>query len=198
LQPAMNLTKTMPEGTVLRYAINPGMSRFDVQVFATGLLSSFGHDPVISIRGFSGEAKFDANSFEASSLHVVIDAGTLTVDDGINDKDREEIRRLMNQNVLEVSDYPEIEYESLSVTGSAIDNDRFRLALSGNLTLHGITRPQRIAAYVVLDGGTMRASGNFSVRQSEYQIKPVSTMGGALKVKDELKFSFDMVAQRTD
>ena len=42
----------------------------------------------------------------------------------------------------------------------------------------------------------LRASGEFTVRQTDYGIKPVSVAGGALKVKDELKFSFDIVARK--
>ena len=44
----------------------------------------------------------------------------------------------------------------------------------------------------------IRASGEFSLNQSDYGIKPISVAGGTLKVKDELKFSFDMVARKQD
>jgi hypothetical protein len=41
----------------------------------------------------------------------------------------------------------------------------------------------------------LRASGDFILKQSDYGIKPVIVAGGALKLKDELKFSFEMVAR---
>jgi hypothetical protein len=44
-------------------------------------------------------------------------------------------------------------------------------------------------------GSMLRASGDFTLNQSDYQIKSVSVAGGALKVKDQLKFSFAMVAR---
>jgi hypothetical protein len=44
----------------------------------------------------------------------------------------------------------------------------------------------------------LRASGDFSLSQSDYAIKPVSVAGGALKVKDELKFDFEIVARRQE
>jgi hypothetical protein len=44
----------------------------------------------------------------------------------------------------------------------------------------------------------LRASGEFTMRQSDYGIKPISVAGGALKVKDELKFSFEMVARKKE
>ena len=40
------------------------------------------------------------------------------------------------------------------------------------------------------------ADGQFALRQTEYGIKPVSVAGGTIKVKDELKFSFHIVAER--
>ena len=44
----------------------------------------------------------------------------------------------------------------------------------------------------------LRAFGEFAIRQSDYNIKPVSAIGGGLKVKDEVKFSFDIVARRQE
>jgi hypothetical protein len=37
--------------------------------------------------------------------------------------------------------------------------------------------------------------GDFTLRQTNYGIKLVSVAGGALKLKDELKFSLDFTAQ---
>jgi hypothetical protein len=44
----------------------------------------------------------------------------------------------------------------------------------------------------------LRASGDFILRQADYQIKLVSVAGGALKLKDELKFSFEIVARKQE
>ncbi len=68
--------------------------------------------------------------------------------------------------------------------------------LDGELTLHGATRRQLIAARVTLLGSMLRASGEFALKQTDFGIKLVSVAGGALKLKDELKFSFEIVARR--
>ncbi len=47
-------------------------------------------------------------------------------------------------------------------------------------------------------GDMLRASGEFSLLQSDYGIPLVSVAGGALKVKDELKFTFDIVARKQE
>jgi hypothetical protein len=47
-------------------------------------------------------------------------------------------------------------------------------------------------------GTMMRLSGDFTLRQSDYGIKPVSFAAGALKLKDELKFHFELVARQKE
>jgi hypothetical protein len=70
-----------------------------------------------------------------------------------------------------------------------------QLTLSGELTLHGVTRPQIVSARLFLTGDTVRAQGEATVRQSEYGIRLVSAAGGMLKVKEEVKLTFDIVAR---
>jgi hypothetical protein len=49
---------------------------------------------------------------------------------------------------------------------------------------------------VRLKGDTLRAAGEFSIRQSDYEIRPASAAGGTVKLKDELKLSFDVAARK--
>ena len=98
------------KGTAVRYAINPKISRFTVHAFASGVLSAFGHNPRIAIRDFSGEAQFDAEHFEDATLRIAAKAASLEVADDISDKDRREMERQMQQDVLESSQYPDIRY----------------------------------------------------------------------------------------
>jgi hypothetical protein len=55
-----------------------------------------------------------------------------------------------------------------------------------------------IPVRVALLGDMLRASGDFTLSQSDFGIKPVSVAGGALKLKDELKFSFEIVARKQE
>ncbi len=187
-----------PEDTIARYRLDARASRFRAQAFAAGLLAVFGHNPIIAIRDFSGEAVFDPHSLEQSSLQVTINSDSLEVEDDVSANDRNEILQTMRNDVLEVGRYSDIRYESKSVRGRPAGEGRFQIVVSGNLSLHGITRPLDIAASLVVNGDDCRASGEFVVRQSDYKIKPPSAVGGGLKVKDEVKCSFDIVARKTD
>jgi hypothetical protein len=50
----------------------------------------------------------------------------------------------------------------------------------------------------VINGSLLRASGEFSVRQTDYGIAPVTAAAGAIKVKDEVKCTFEIVARKQE
>lgn len=185
-------------GRSAHFVVDARRSRFTVQAFATGILSAMGHNPTIGIRTFSGEVDFDPDTLGASGLKLDIQAASLSVQDDISDKDRREIERMMKGDVLEVAKYPEIRYEASSDSVTKLSDSMFSAALSGTLNFHGVTRNQAVSVRITLMGEMLRASGDFTLKQSDYQIKPVSVAGGALKLKDEVKFSFEMVAHRQE
>jgi polyisoprenoid-binding protein YceI len=182
---------------VVRYRLDAGRSRFTVQAFAEGLFSSFGHNPIIVISGFEGEVEFVPGTLEGGRVRMTVRADSLKVADDVKEKDRLEIERMMRADVLEVSKYPEIVFESTSVTASRIAAGRYRARVIGDLSLHGVTqRNVWISAEVTTGDDRLRAQGEFPLRQTDYKIKPVSVAGGTLKVKNELKFKFDIVARK--
>jgi polyisoprenoid-binding protein YceI len=123
-------------------------------------------------------------------------AASLTVTDDISEKDRREINRKMHQEVLETDSFPNIEYECSRVSGSKITEGQKMVTLNGELTLHGVTRSQRVSARVALNGDMLRATGDFPVRLSDYELRPITAVGGTIKLKDELKLSFDISARK--
>lgn len=179
-----------------RYAIDGRASRFTVRAFATGMLSAMGHDPTIGVRDISGEMKFDPEKLEAGSLWIAIKAASLAVEDDISAKDIREMESLMNQEVLETAKFPEIRYEAPSISVTKLAESLYAGVLEGNLTLHGVSRRLPITARVTMLGNMLRASGEFSLNQTDFGIKLVSVAGGALKLKNELKFSFEIVARK--
>ena len=186
------------KATLLHYFVDPRASRFTVQAFASGILSAMGHNPTIGIRTFTGEVDFNADALQANHLRLSMKANSLSVLDDISDKDRREIERAMNEQVLESSRYPDIVYEVPAATVTRLEGSLYSAVLMGTLSFHGITRSQSVTARIAVFDEILRASGEFNLNQSDYSIKPVSFAGGALKVKDELKFSFEMVARKQE
>jgi polyisoprenoid-binding protein YceI len=179
-----------------KYVINATVSRFTVQAFASGLLSAFGHNPKIAIRDLRGEVTFNPARVETSTMHLVVRADSLSVTDNISDKDRRDIETEMREKVLEVARYPEIVYDASGVSPGPGDSGQSQVTLIGQLTLQGVTRAQKVPASLAVTGNLLQAFGEFSLLQTDYRIKPVSAVGGGLKVKDEVKFTFNIVAQK--
>src|ERR1700674_609253 len=91
--------------------------------------------------------------------------------------------------VLDVQRYPKITFASTSVavkTQTAVTLDAM---VTGQLTLHNVTRSISAPVTVRREGNTLTATGRFSVKQTEYGIKPVS-VGGVVSVKDAVNVIF--------
>jgi polyisoprenoid-binding protein YceI len=187
---------TSSNATTIRYGIDSGVSRVTVRAFASGFLSGFGHNPVISARDLTGTTDLMDGTLDQAIVRASVKADSLSVENDISDKDRREMQRAMNQEVLEAGKFPDISYECSRVSGNVMGEGQFAFVLEGELTLHGVTRSQAISGRAFLTGDLLRASGEFAVRLSEYKIAPVSAVGGGLKLKDELKISFDVVARK--
>lgn len=177
-----------------RYRIDAGQSRFTVRVFVGGLLSSLGHDHTIAARNFSGETQFTYGTVAPASLQMTVRAGSLSVTDKVSSSDREKIEGTMRNEVLEVDKYPEINFRSTNVTANRVDEGVYQVQISGELTLHGVTRGIVINARASFGPNGLRAQGEFSVKHADYNLKRVSVAGGTIKVKEEIKLSFDILA----
>ena len=103
---------------------------------------------------------------------------------------------MMKIEVLETDRFTEIVHASSEVRLEKQKEDLYRASVVGKLSLHGVTSNQEFFSQVALGVDTARAYGNFSLRQSDYNIPIASIAGGTLKLHDELKFSFYVVARR--
>jgi polyisoprenoid-binding protein YceI len=180
-----------------RYVIDTRTSQFTVQAFASGLISAIAHSPKIAIRDWSGTVQMISGSLEGASLKARVKPASLEVLDELPDADRRELHRIMNQEVLETPDFPEIIYDG-TMAAERLKEDLFRLNVRGRLTLHGVTNDQDFVAQASLGVDSARAYGSFTLLQSDYNIRIASIAGGTLKLQDELKFSFYVVARKAD
>jgi polyisoprenoid-binding protein YceI len=195
----VHATRSLLEDATVRYAIDAQGSTFVAQVFAAGLLASFGHDPRIAIRNFHGELSFERTglTIEDARLNITIQADSLEVLDDISAKDKRDIHRKMCEEALETDRFPDIKYECSRVSASGTD-ERYWVALNGELTLHGVTQSVPVSARVVINGDSVRATGEFSVKQNDFEIPPVTAAAGAIKIKNEVKCTFDIVARKQE
>jgi len=184
------------EAGVTTYQVNARASRFTVQAFAEGLFSAFGHNPKLNATDFSGEIRFHPDDLRTAALQFKVKADSLQVVDKISDQDKQEITRMMLDQVLEATRFPEIAFVSKAVVATRIYEGFYRVTIDGQLTLHGVTRDHVIETQLRLLENGLRAEGESRLRQTNHGIKLVSVAAGTLKVKDEVKLSFDIVAGR--
>jgi polyisoprenoid-binding protein YceI len=184
-----------PRMTTAGYDVDPGLSCFTIKAFAQGLLAAFGHNPTIIAPDLSGRVSFIPSAPGSTFVTLTIKTDSLTVVGDVNEHDRREIERAMRDEVLEVGKYPEITFRSTRVTLGEFTGGQARATIDGLLSLHGVTREERLDdVLVVTDGERIKGSGAFTILQSHYQIRPGVFAAGAFRLMDELACAFDIVA----
>ena len=165
--------------------IDTAASTITVRVFKAGVFSALGHDHQIAAAIARGSVDPTGHQVELT----VRSAQMQVRDSGISDKDRSEIQTTMlGPEVLNAEHFPDISFRSTSAesTGST-------WKVSGNLTLHGQTRP--VTVDVKEAGG--HYSGTARLKLTDFDIKPIRLAGGTVRVKDEVRIEFDIQLARS-
>jgi len=180
----------------VHYMMDPKVSQFTVQAFASGLISVVAHSPKIAVRDWRGDVHFTPDSLRDARLSIAAKAASLEVVDELREDDKRQLHRVMHQEVLESSRFPEFTFESSSIDAKKEKESLYRVSVSGKLTLHGISNNQSVLAQVAFGVDSFRAYGEFTILQTDYDIKVASIAGGTLKLQDELKCSFYVIARK--
>ncbi len=168
-------------------------SRFEVKTGKAGLFGFAGHAHVVRARGFTGRVVYHPNAPSESRVEIVVPADSLDV---LAPPDTAEIRKVtqaMRTDVLHVDEYPVISFVSTGVTPTV---DGFQV--QGRLTLAGQTRDVSCNIRAEVGTDTLRATGAFSVKQTDYGIRPYrGGPAGTVRVADRVTFSFEAVGIRS-
>jgi polyisoprenoid-binding protein YceI len=178
------------------YAVDGGASRVSIEVGKAGLLKLAGHEHTVTAEGLSGEVVVDTEAVERSSVHVAFAATALRVTDSEGPADEvPKVQATMSgPKVLDVERFPEIRFSSTAVSGRKGTGQTWEIAVTGDLELHGVRRPLTFPLRVALAPDSLAAEGTVRLRQRDYGIEPVS-VGGVVKVKDELVVTLKIVAR---
>ena len=165
--------------------IDTERSTLTVLVYKSGLFSAFADDHIIRAPIASGSISAAA----PLAVAIAVRSDTLKVlDPKLSADKRADVQtRMLSPEVLDTAQYPEIAFTSTAIEPAAAD----RWTVTGTLTLHGKSRP--ITFPVVRREG--RYHGTATLKQRDFGIEPISIAGGTVKVKDEVKVEFDIVAK---
>ena|SRR5580704_1749922 len=189
---------TTVQDRLVHFAVDTNASLFTVQAFASGIVAVIAHSPKFAIRNFTGEMDFSPETMQNASVKLAIQIGSLEIMDEVRGSERREIERVMFDEVLERNRYPQVEFKSTHVSAVKTAATTYKMNVMGDLSLHGTTRGMRMESQVMAGEDTLKAQGSFSILQSDYGLKIASVAGGTLKLKDELKCAYFIVARRRD
>lgn len=175
--------------------IVPGDSLIAITVRRSGPLARMGHDHVVATRQMEGfvdlvqgrtELRFrlDQLSVDEAALRKEAGLETQPTVDAIDGT-----RRNMYGKVLQAEAFPWVVVRAVLEPGK-------RDMLRADITLHGVMQQYQVPVQLRDEGGTVLASGAFTVKQTDFGIKPFAVFGGALSVKDELELRFAISARR--
>ena len=182
------LLPTLASAEPATYKIDPNHSSvgFSIRHFVSNVPGRF--------RDFSGVIKYDKQNPAASSVEFTVQAASITTDN--NDRDE----HLRSADFFDVQKFPTLTFTSTKVT----PKDANTLDVTGNLTLHGVTREIAIPVQVL---GTMKAprgekagfEASFTLNRKEYGIvwNRVFDFGSTL-LGDEVRISIEIEADRQE
>ena len=179
------------------FALDAGASHVVVHVDKSGLLSFAGHTHEVALPVASGSVMVDSSDLSHSTVHLVFDATSFKVTGrGEPADDVPDVQRTMESAaVLDVSRFPRVTFESHAIEVLGRHGDRVNLRITGDLMLHGVTKPATTEVSATVAAGRLTATGMLKVKQSDFGIEPVTAGAGTVRVKDEVTVEFTLVAR---
>lgn len=167
---------------MLTYRLGPDDGTLSVRTQRTGAAAMAGHNLLIHVTAWEATIALG----DDTSVAVDADGSSLRVQEGsggmqaLQDEDRENIRQTIDDEVLHG--------QTIAFRSTEVKPGGAGLRVDGELTLNGETRPLGFDLALTADG---RLEASAVVKQSDWGMKPYSTLFGALKVVDEVAVSVE-------
>jgi polyisoprenoid-binding protein YceI len=154
---------------------------FSIRHFVTNVSGRF--------RDFDGTIKYDRQNPSASSVELTVKAAS--IDTANNDRDED----LRSKKFFDVQTYPTLTFTSTKV----VAKDASTLEVTGNLTLHGVTREIVLPVAVL---GTLQAprgektgfETTFTIDRKEFGISWNDILDSGPMLGDEVRIHIDIEA----
>jgi polyisoprenoid-binding protein YceI len=178
------------------YELDAGHSRLVIHVSKAGALSSMLHDHAFVPQHWRGEVSFDADALAATHGEVVVDAASLRDEEpALSAADKAKVEeQARGPDVLDAAKYPEVRLEVTSAEpgARAPEGGPTPVTLVGTFHLHGRSAPVRIPLLARWSPEGFEARGQARFRQSDFGIRPLSKLLGAIAVKDDVVVELDV------
>jgi polyisoprenoid-binding protein YceI len=190
------------EGRV--YEVSSEDSLLTLLVFRGGPLAGAGHNHVIASHAMTGTA-WVPEDLGRASFEVRVPVAELTIDEpdlrALEGADfsapvpasaREGTRKnMLGASLLDGARFPEVVLRSQSV-----ERGSEGLLAKVSVEIRGLTRTITVPMRYESRGNEIRVQGQFALKQTDLGLTPFSFLGGALRVEDEMRVKFSIVARR--
>jgi polyisoprenoid-binding protein YceI len=189
------------EGRAFR--VDPAQSILVVRVYRGGPLARAGHNHVIASHDLNGFVYVPDDPLR-STFDIRVPVQTLTVDEdtlraqegadfppNVPEDAREGTRRnMLGASLLNAERYPGIglQSENLQRVGDSV-------VAQVRVIVRNHASSLRVPVSYELRGNVLRVQGDIAVRQTDLGLTPFSLFGGALRVEDEMRVRFRIVAR---
>jgi hypothetical protein len=179
------------------YRLDPASSSVRVLTGSSGALGFLGHDHVIVVPSFSGEARIDTTEVRKFALAIEAPADSLQVIEEDDADTRRKIEKDMKQEVLETPTFPIITLRGLDfhpekhAGGKAAVWGEYRGRLQLQISLHGVVKTFELPIHLEIDRNQLRARGQFAIKHSDFNLNR-KKVAGVVNVAQKLEIEYDV------
>ena len=142
------------------------------------------HDFKSKVTLAKGEAVVNANK-ELQSLVVEIPVRSI--------KSGEKLMDTKTYETFDVDNNPNITFKLIEVNTMHVDGNQVSVALTGNLTMAGVTRKISIKSNgSATKAGVYEFTGSVALKMTDFKMSPPTAMMGLMKVGDAITLKYDV------
>jgi polyisoprenoid-binding protein YceI len=178
------------------YTIDLSQSRVTATLTQEGFIARRYPTHRVEVKNFSG--KIEVSERDQTRIAVEVEAETKSLtnaDEGMTEFERREFHNVLNNSVLESDKFPKIKFVSTSVSDARKSGETRSFTLNGELTMRDATKRVSFPVTVTISNDQLRATGDAELKQTDFGIKPYSGKLGMIRIGDEVKINFAIVAK---
>jgi len=178
-------------------------SQIIIRVYRAGRLAHLGHNHVVSTQAIKGEAWL-TQELHRSGFELFLPVSAFVVDDPAlrlqagdefsADLDADAIagtrENMLSGRQLDADAWPNIRVVGRNLRGEWPD-----VTVELVIEVRSVSHTLNVPLQLQRDGQALRATGEFSVKQTQLGLEPFSVMMGALQVRDQLDISFTIAVE---
>ncbi|MGD0005227.1 MAG: YceI family protein [Anaerolineaceae bacterium] len=189
--PVTGATST-PSANTVDYKIVPGESQVSYKVQETFINKNNKLNTAIGVtKQVTGDIYGNKNDPSQSKIGTItIDISQFTSDSSMRDN-------FIRKNFLQSNTYPLATFAPTAIDGmpaSYTEGQSYSFKVTGNLTVHNITKPVTFDIAASLSGNTLSGTATAGIKMSDFGVGPI-TLAGMIQTQDDVALTLKFVAR---